>query len=83
MLHTKLRGNRSTGSGEEDFLMIFTIYGCSDHLGHVTSIMFMDFHLLVPESLQTEFGQKWPSSFQENQVLISICKCPGAQGKKK
>ena len=26
MLHTKFRGNRSTGSGE-DFLRIFTIYG--------------------------------------------------------
>ena len=27
MLHTKFRGNRSTGSREEDFSMVFTIYG--------------------------------------------------------
>ena len=27
MLHAKFRGNRSTGSGEEDFLRVFTIYG--------------------------------------------------------
>ena len=39
MLHTKFRGNRSNGSGEEDFLRVFNIYGHGDHLGHVTSIM--------------------------------------------
>ena len=27
MLHTKFRENRPTGSGEEDFLRVFTIYG--------------------------------------------------------
>ena len=35
-LHTKFRGIRSTGSGEEDFLKVFTIYGHGGHLGHVT-----------------------------------------------
>ena len=34
MLHTKFRGNRSIGSGE-DFLRVFTIYGRAGHLGHV------------------------------------------------
>ena len=38
MLHTKFRGNRPTGSGEEDFLVVFTIYGRGGHLGHVTWI---------------------------------------------
>ena len=28
--------NRSTSSGEEDFLTVFTIYGHGDHFGHVT-----------------------------------------------
>ena len=37
MLHTKFRGNQSTGSGEEDFLKDFTIYGRGGHLGHLTS----------------------------------------------
>ena len=34
MLHTKFRENRPTGSGEEDFGRVFTIYGCGGHLGH-------------------------------------------------
>ena len=50
MLHTKFRGNRSAGSGVEDFQRDSTIYGHSGHLGHVTSIMSSDFHFLVPES---------------------------------
>ena len=36
MLHTKFRENQPSGSGEEDFLRVFTIYGCGGHLGHVT-----------------------------------------------
>ena len=58
MLHTKCHGNpppRFTGSGEEDFWRVFTIYGCGGHLGHVTSIMSSNFHFLVPESSYTKF----------------------------
>ena len=36
MLHTKFRENRPACSGEEDFLVVFTIYGRGSHLGHVT-----------------------------------------------
>ena len=50
MLHTKFRGNRPAGSGEEDFQRVFTIYGHGGHLGHVTSIMSSDFHFLVLEA---------------------------------
>ena len=39
MLHTKFRGNRPAGSGEEDFQRFFTIYGHGGHLGHVTKII--------------------------------------------
>ena len=39
MLHTKFRENRPTGSGGEDFLRVFTIYGHGGHLGHVIRIM--------------------------------------------
>ena len=63
MLHTKFRENRPAGSGEEDFLRIFTIYGHGRHLDHVTSIMSSDFHFLVPESFHTKFSSEWPSSF--------------------
>ena len=63
MLHTKLRGNRPTGSGEEDFLRVFTIYGHGGHLGHVTSIMSSDFHFHIPETFHTKFGSDRHSSF--------------------
>ena len=63
MLHTKFRGNRPACSGEEDFLRVFTIYGRGGHHGHVTSIMLINFHLLVLESFHTKFGSEWLSSF--------------------
>ena len=53
MLHTKIRGNRPAGSGGEDFLRVFTIYGPGSHLGHVNSIMSSDIHFHVPESVHT------------------------------
>ena len=62
MLHTKFRGNRPAGSGE-DFRRVFTIYGRGGHLGHVTSIMLINFHFLVPESFHTKFSLEWLSSF--------------------
>ena len=43
MLHTKFRRNPPAGSGVEDFLRVFTIYGRGGHLGHVTSIISSDF----------------------------------------
>ena len=57
MLHTKFRGNRYAGSGDEDFQRVFTIYGHVGHLGHVTSIMSSDFHFLVPESFHNKLVQ--------------------------
>ena len=67
MLHTKFRENWPTGSGE-GFLRVFTINGRGSHLGHVTRIMLIDFHFLVPESFHTKFGSEWPSSFGENPI---------------
>ena len=63
MLHTKCHGNRPAGSGEEDFRRVFTIYGRGGHLGHVTSIMLISFHFLVPNDSHTKFGLEWLSSF--------------------
>ena len=62
MLHTKFHENRPAGSGE-DFLKVFTIYGHGSHLGHVTRIMFTNFHFLVPERFHTKLSSEWPSSF--------------------
>ena len=33
MLHSKFQGHWSTGSGEEDFFKVFTIYGHGGHVG--------------------------------------------------
>ena len=63
MFQTKFRGNQLAGSGEEDFLRVFTIYGRGGHLDHVTSIMSSDFHFLVPESFHTKFDSDRQSSF--------------------
>ena len=63
MLNTKFRGNRPTGSTEEDFQRTFTIYGRVGQLGHVTSIMLSDFHFLVPERFRTKYGSDRHSSF--------------------
>ena len=38
MLHTKFHENRRAGSGD-DFLVVFNIYGCGGHHGHVTWIL--------------------------------------------
>ena len=56
MLHTNFRGNRPAGSGEEDFLRVFTIYEHGGHLGHVTSIKFINFRFHVPKSLHINLG---------------------------
>ena len=43
MLHTKFCGNRSTGSGEEDFLNVFAIHSHGGHLGYVTWTIYIHF----------------------------------------
>ena len=60
MLHTKFRWNRSTGSRENDFFMIVTIYGHGGHLGHVT----WTFRSPFLRMLHMKFGFDWPSSFR-------------------
>ena len=39
MQRTKFRENWSAGSGDKDFLRIFTIYGRSDHRAQVTQML--------------------------------------------
>ena len=66
MLHVKFHGNRSTGSGEQDFKGVLTIYGHGSHLGQVTQ---MPRTILVPPyswRLHAKFGFDWPSDFGED-----------------
>ena len=58
MLHTKLQGNRSSGSGEEYFKGFDHIEALRP-LGHVTSIMLVN----VPESLHIKFRLRWSCGF--------------------
>ena len=72
MLHTKFRGNRPASSGEEDFRVVFTIYGRGGHLGHVTWILRSNFRLPYPWMLHIKFHFDWPSSFREED-LCKVC----------
>ena len=69
MLHTKFQGHWSIGSGEEDFLKVFTIYGHGGHVGHVTQLICITFHSHSPSSFHMNFGSKSPNSFSEKEVL--------------
>ena len=68
MLHTKFRENQPAGSGEEDFLRFFTIYGHGGHLGHVTWTIYINFCSPFPRRLHIKFGFDWPSGFRGEDV---------------
>ena len=69
MLHTKFRENRSAGSGEEDFLRVFTIYGRGCHLGHVTQMPRTKYRSPYPGRLHIKFGFDRPSGLGEEDLL--------------
>ena len=56
MLHSKFRGNQSTGSG--DYLSSFTIYGHGGHLGQDAANK-LSFPLPMERRLHTKFGFDW------------------------
>ena len=64
MLHTKSQGHRPSGSGEEDFWRVFTIYGRGGHLGHVTRTIWTNFHSPILRSLHMKYEFNWPSSYR-------------------
>ena len=64
MLHTKFRGNRPAGFGEEDFLKVFTIYGHVGHLGHVAWAIYTSFRYPFPRRLHIK-----------GVLTVYICKC--------
>ena len=68
MLHTKFRENQPAGSGEEDFLRVFTIYGHGRHLGHVTQMPRTKYRSPYPKRLHIKFGFDRPSSFGEEDL---------------
>ena len=67
MLHSKFRGNRPYGSGE-DVLGEFIIYGRGGHLGHVTWTIYTNFCSPFPRRLHIKFGFDWPNGFRGEDV---------------
>ena len=59
MLHTKSKGHPPSGSGEEDFQRVFTIYGRGGHLYHVTKMFCINFGQLIIRSLHMKFEFNW------------------------
>ena len=68
MLHIKFCENRPAGSGEEDFLKVFTIYGRGGHLGNVTWTIYINFRSPFPRRLHIKFCFDWPSGFRGEDV---------------
>ena len=68
MLHAKFQNHRPSGSGEEDFLKVFAIYSHSGHLGHVTLIIYINFHSPFLRMLHMKFGFDRPSGFREEDL---------------
>ena len=50
------RENQPAGSGEEDFLRVFTLYGRGGHLGHVTQWPRTKFLSPYPRRLHIKFA---------------------------
>ena len=68
MLHTNYHGNQPAGSGEEYFLMVFTIYGRGGHLGHVTQMPRTKYRFPYPRRLHIKFCFDWQSGFGEEDL---------------
>ena len=52
------------GSGGEFFFKVFTIYGHSCHINHVTWAVWIKFHSLHPYRLYIKYGYNGPSDFR-------------------
>ena len=68
MIHAKFQDHRTYGSGEEDFLKVFTIYRHGSHLGHVTWTIYINFLSALPRRLHIKFGFDWLSGFRGEDV---------------
>ena len=68
MLYAKFQDHRTSGSGEEDFLKVFTIYGHGSHLGHVTCTISINFRSPFRRRLHIKFGFDWSSGFRGEDV---------------
>ena len=68
MLRAKFQDHRTSGSGEEDFFKVFTIYGHGGHLGHATFTIYINLLSPLPRMLHLKFVFDWPSGFRGEDV---------------
>ena len=68
MLHAKFQDHRTSCSGEEVFLKVFTIYGHGRQVGNVTWTIYVNFCSPFPRRLHIKFDFDWPSSFSGEDV---------------
>ena len=47
MIHAKFQDHRTSDSGEEFFLKVFTIYGHGGHLGYVTWTIYINKNIIM------------------------------------
>ena len=59
MLHTKSKVHWPSGSKEEDFSKVFTIYGCGGHQCHVTKIFCINLGYFIIRSIHMKFEFNW------------------------
>ena len=81
MVHTKFH-QISPVVPEMKIFKGFTIYEQDIHLVHVTSIMLMNFHFIVPTSLHSKIALNLARSLLRKASFIVICKIPWAKVKK-
>ena len=65
MLSAKYQPNQPGGSREEDFLMVFTIYGHSGHLEFQIKTILASFCSPSAWMLHMKFSYIWSSGFRE------------------
>ena len=63
MLYSMFQDHQSISSREEVFFLIFSMYGHGSHLGHVTQLIYINFHSHSPICYHMDFGSKSPNYF--------------------
>ena len=65
MLHSKFQNQRPSGSGEENYMAIYSHGG---HLGHVTMTIYIYFHSPFLRMLHMTLGFDWTNGIREEDL---------------
>ena len=63
MPHAKFQDHKTSGSGVEDFLKVFTIYRRGGQLGRVSWTIYTNLGSPFPRRLHIKCGFDWSSGF--------------------